>query len=124
MISALFLAFFTFLLGIAEGYFVFKKDWLDRKKPYQIVLWIFGFAFLVWLGIILRTLINNQSNYLSAITLTNLVGGFLTGMGVYLIYYLCRRLKSFKNIFLLACVGMAGAIAMFFLGILIISQFE
>ncbi len=115
------LALISLLLGIAEGYFVFKKDWLDSKKPYKILLWIFGFAFLVWFDIIILALINSHGFHLKAFMLSYLIEGFLTGMGMYLIYYLCRRLKSFKKIFLLACIGGAGAIVMLFLGVLILS---
>ena len=41
---------------------------------------------------------------------------FLIGMALYLIYYLCRRTRSFKKIFLFGCIGVAGGLIMLVLG--------
>ena len=119
MLRILLFSLFILALGFAEGYFLFPKKKLDTKKGRLILLWIFGFAFLVWLeilGVIGYTSHHDLSIEDRASQFLLLFGVFLVGMAAYLIYYLCRRLKSFQKIFLLACVGAAGAVVMLLLG--------
>ena len=121
MVRTLLLALLLFLLGAAESYFVFPKEKLDGKSDVTIVLWIFGFAFLVWIAILIHIWcsgLDSPSLY-PVMALIRVIALFLIGMALYLIYYLCRRIKSFKKLFLLGCIGFAGGLIMLVLGIFV-----
>lgn len=118
MVRTLLLALLLFLLGGAESYFAFPKEKLDGKSDVTIVLWIFGFAFLVWIAILIHIWcsgLDSPSVY-PVMALIRVIALFLIGMALYLIFYLCWRMKSFKKIFLLGCVGFAGGLIMLVLG--------
>ena len=123
MVRTLLLALLLFLLGGAESYFAFPKEKLDGKSDVTIVLWICGFAFLVWIAILIHIWcsgLDSPSVY-PVMALIRVIALFLIGMALYLIFYLCWRMKSFKKIFLLGCVGFAGGLIMLVLGFFVAS---
>lgn len=121
MVISLVITLILLILGAAESYFVFPKEKLDGKSDVTIVLRIFGFAFLVWISILIYIWCGHlDSPSLSPVMqLIRAIITFLIGMALYLIYYLCRRIKSFKKLFLLGCIGVAGGLIMLVLGIFV-----
>ena len=121
MVISLVITLILLILGAAESYFVFPKEKLDGKSDVTIVLRIFGFAFLVWISILIYIGCGHlDSPSLSPVMqLIRAIITFLIGMALYLIYYLCRRIKSFKKLFLLGCIGVAGGLIMLVLGIFV-----
>lgn len=121
MVISLVITLILLILGAAESYFVFPKEKLDGKSDVTIVLRIFGFAFLVWISILVYIWCGHlDSPSLSPVMqLIRAIITFLIGMALYLIYYLCRRIKSFKKLFLLGCIGVAGGLIMLVLGIFV-----
>ena len=121
MVISLVITLILLILGAAESYFVFPKEKLDGKSDVTIVLRIFGFVFLVWISILLYIWCGHlDSPSLSPVMqLIRAIITFLIGMALYLIYYLCRRIKSFKKLFLLGCIGFAGGLIMLVLGIFV-----
>ncbi len=118
MVISLVIILILLILGAAESYFVFPKEKLDGKSDVTIVLRIFGFAFLVWIAILILILCNDldSASLFPVIRLTRAFLIFLIGMALYLIYYLFRRTRSFKKIFLFGCIGVAGGLLMLVLG--------
>ena len=121
MVISLVITLILLILGAAESYFVFPKEKLDGKSDVTIVLRIFGFAFLVWISILIYIWCGHlDSPSLSPVMqLIRAIITFLIGMALYLIYYLCRRTSSFKKILLFGCIGVAGGLIMLVLGIFV-----
>ncbi len=121
MVISLVIILILLILGAAESYFVFPKEKLDGKSDITIVLRIFGFAFLVWIAILLHIWCGHldSPSLFPVMQLIRTIFIFLIGMALYLIYYLCRRTRSFKKILLFGCIGVAGGLIMFVLGIFV-----
>ena len=121
MVISLVITLILLILGAAESYFVFPKEKLDGKSDVTIVLRIFGFAFLVWISILLHIWCGHldSPSLFPVMQLIRAIFIFLIGMALYLIYYLCRRTRSFKKIFLFGCIGFAGGLIMLVLGIFV-----